>query len=110
MTALEPFIRVSDLTLGWGTKILLEKLSFEVHAHDIFVVLGGSGCGKSTLLRHLIGLETPLSGEIRFAAQCSPQTASGRPCFGVMFQSGALLGSFTVGENVALQLQQWTSL
>jgi phospholipid/cholesterol/gamma-HCH transport system ATP-binding protein len=77
---------------------------------DIFVVLGGSGCGKSTLLRHLIGLETPLSGSIHFSAACSPQTSSGRPSFGVMFQSGALLGSFSVGENVALQLSQWTSL
>jgi phospholipid/cholesterol/gamma-HCH transport system ATP-binding protein len=110
MTQPEPYIQVRDLTLGWGSKVLLEKLSFEVHARDIFVVLGGSGCGKSTLLRHLIGLEVPLAGEIRFADTCSPQTRSGRPCFGVMFQSGALLGSFTVGENVALQLSQWTSL
>lgn len=110
MTEPEPFIRVTDLTLGWGEKILLEKLNFEVRAHDIFVVLGGSGCGKSTLMRHLIGLEEPLSGEIHFASHCSPQTKSGRPACGVMFQSGALLGSFTVGENVALQLQQWTSL
>jgi phospholipid/cholesterol/gamma-HCH transport system ATP-binding protein len=77
---------------------------------DIFVVLGGSGCGKSTLLRHLIGLDTPLSGAIQFSHDTHKKPTSGRPSFGVMFQSGALLGSFTVGENVALQLQQWTSL
>jgi len=110
MTQPEPYIRVRDLTLGFGTKVLLEKLSFEVEARDIFVVLGGSGCGKSTLLRHLVGLEPPISGEIRFADACAPKTRTGRPSCGVMFQSGALLGSFTVGENVALQLSQWTSL
>jgi phospholipid/cholesterol/gamma-HCH transport system ATP-binding protein len=103
-------IAVENLTLGWGEKVLLKNLNFEVLPHDIFVILGGSGCGKSTLLRHLIGLEEPLSGQIHFAEGTVTKTASGRPCFGVMFQSGALLGSFTVGENVALQLQQWTSL
>jgi phospholipid/cholesterol/gamma-HCH transport system ATP-binding protein len=103
-------IAVKDLVVGWGSKILLRDLNFEVHAHDIFVVLGGSGCGKSTLLRHLIGLAKPLAGQIEFGEGMVKQTASGRPCFGVMFQSGALLGSFTVGENVALQLEQWTSL
>lgn len=103
-------ITVENLTLGWGEKVLLRNLNFEVMARDIFVILGGSGCGKSTLLRHLIGLEAPLSGQIHFGDGTIKQTTSGRPCFGVMFQSGALLGSFTVGENVALQLQQWTSL
>ena len=103
-------ITVRDLVIGWDKKILLKELNFEVQAQDIFVVLGGSGCGKSTLLRHLIGLSKPLAGSIEFAAGTVKKTASGRPCFGVMFQSGALLGSFTVGENVALQLQQWTSL
>jgi phospholipid/cholesterol/gamma-HCH transport system ATP-binding protein len=101
---------VKDLVIGWGSKILLKDISFEVHEQDIVVVLGGSGCGKSTLLRHMIGLAKPLAGEIRFGEGMIKQTASGRPCFGVMFQSGALLGSFTVGENVALQLEQWTSL
>jgi phospholipid/cholesterol/gamma-HCH transport system ATP-binding protein len=103
-------IVVKDLVIGWDSKILLKDLTFEVHLHDIFVVLGGSGCGKSTLLRHLIGLAKPLAGQIEFGEGMVKRTASGRPSFGVMFQSGALLGSFTVGENVALQLQQWTSL
>jgi phospholipid/cholesterol/gamma-HCH transport system ATP-binding protein len=106
----EALIEVSDLTIGWGDKLLLKNLNFQVMAQDIFVVLGGSGCGKSTLLRHLIGLEAPLSGQISFAPEIARKAGSGRPAFGVMFQSGALLGSFSVGENVALQLEQWTSL
>jgi phospholipid/cholesterol/gamma-HCH transport system ATP-binding protein len=72
--------------------------------------LGGSGCGKSTLLRHMIGLETPLAGQICFAPEIERRGRGGRPSVGVMFQSGALLGSFTVGENVALQLEHWTAL
>lgn len=103
-------ITVRGLTIGWGDKVLLRELSFDVLRHDIFVVLGGSGCGKSTLLRHLIGLEAPRAGSVTFSEQAVKRTASGRPGFGVMFQSGALLGSFTVGENVALQLSQWTAL
>jgi phospholipid/cholesterol/gamma-HCH transport system ATP-binding protein len=106
----EASISVRDLTIGWDRKILLQKLSFDVMRHDIFVVLGGSGCGKSTLLRHLIGLETPLSGSVSFSESAVKKTTSGRPAFGVMFQSGALLGSFSVGENVSLPLSQWTSL
>ena len=106
----DTMIDVSDLTIGWGDKVLLKEVGFRVLRGDIFVVLGGSGCGKSTLLRHLIGLEAPLAGQIGFAPEIQQRGRGGRPSVGVMFQSGALLGSFTVGENVALQLEQWTSL
>lgn len=106
----DTLIEVSELSIGWGDKVLLQGLDFRVSRGDIFVVLGGSGCGKSTLLRHMIGLETPLAGEIAFAPEVARRARGGRPSVGVMFQSGALLGSFTVGENVALQLEQWTAL
>lgn len=110
----ESILEVSQLTIGWGTRTLLENISFEVMRGDVFVILGGSGSGKSTLLRHLIGLEEPLAGEILFQGQERPSLDDpGRraaPAFGVMFQSGALLGSMTVGENVALPLTEWTSL
>ena len=76
----------------------------------MFAILGGSGCGKSTLLRHLIGLEIPLAGDIDVQGRGRPNLQVGRPPFGVMFQSGALLGSLTVGENIALPLEQWTGL
>ncbi len=75
----------------------------------MFAILGGSGCGKSTLLRHLIGLEQPMGGTIRITAG-SPPSAEGAPSSGVLFQSGALLGSMTVAQNVALPLEKWTDL
>jgi len=103
-------IRVEDLTIGYGSTALQENLSFDVPAGDIFVVLGGSGAGKSTLLRHLIGLERPMSGAIEIEGLGDPRLAQGAPHFGVLFQSGALFGSMTLAQNVALPLERWTDL
>jgi len=104
-------IEVSGLTIGWGTDDVLQRdASFQIARGDIFVILGGSGCGKSTLLRHLVGLEEPIAGTIEIAGLGKPRLDVGRPPFGVMFQGGALFGSLTVGENVALPLEQWTGL
>lgn len=105
-----PLIEVVNLTMGWGDVVLQKDASFQVERGDIFVILGGSGCGKSTMLRYLIGLETPLSGLIKIDGAVPEHKEVGRPRFGVMFQSGALLGSMTVGENLALPLQAWTEL
>jgi phospholipid/cholesterol/gamma-HCH transport system ATP-binding protein len=102
-------IEVEDLTVGWQDVVLQEHATFRVDRRDIFVILGGSGCGKSTMLRYLIGLETPLRGRIRVQGT-SPPSGEGRPSFGVMFQSGALLGSLSVGQNVGLPLREWTDL
>jgi phospholipid/cholesterol/gamma-HCH transport system ATP-binding protein len=106
----EPLIQVEELTMGWADVVLQDKASFQVDRGDIFVILGGSGCGKSTMLRHLIGLEEPMAGRITLAGIGAPRLEVRRPRFGVMFQSGALLGSMTVGENVALVLREWTRL
>jgi phospholipid/cholesterol/gamma-HCH transport system ATP-binding protein len=103
-------IRVQDLTMGWGDRVLLDKVSFDVPSGDVFVILGGSGCGKSTLLRHLIGLEPPMSGVIEIAGRESALRVGEAPEFGVMFQSGALFSSMTVAENVAFPLHEWTTL
>ena len=105
-----PLISVSDLTIGWGDRVIQQGTSFEVERGDIFVILGRSGCGKSTLLRHLIGLAAPLRGQVRVAGQDPAVLLRKRPRFGVMFQGGALLGSSTVGENVELPLSEWTEL
>jgi phospholipid/cholesterol/gamma-HCH transport system ATP-binding protein len=105
-----PTISVRDLTLGWEGVVLQEQASFDVEHGDIFAILGGSGCGKSTMLRHLIGLELPLQGSIVIDGITEHGLSIGRPHFGVMFQSGALLGSMTIGENVALPLREWTTL
>ena len=104
----EPVIRVEDLAIGWGDRVLMEHLTFEVPAGDVFAILGGSGSGKSTLLRNLIGLEVPMAGRVEIRGV--REDDGSRPAFGVLFQSGALFGSMTVGENVALPLREWTEL
>jgi phospholipid/cholesterol/gamma-HCH transport system ATP-binding protein len=106
----EPLIEVADLTIGWDGDIIQESASFQIDRGDIFMILGGSGCGKSTLLRYLVGLDTPLSGRVTVGGREPCDVEIGRPPFGVMFQSGALLGSLSVGENVALMLEAWTDL
>ena len=101
-------IEVSELSMGWEDRVLLDKVSFRVDGGEIFAILGGSGCGKSTLMRHLIGLEVPKNGAISLFGAPHPTLEVGTPPFGVMFQGGALFGSMTVGGNVALPLEQWT--
>jgi phospholipid/cholesterol/gamma-HCH transport system ATP-binding protein len=105
-----PYVTVKDLTMGWGDVHLLEHVSFEIGRGEIFAILGASGCGKSTLLRCLTGLDEPMAGTIRIDGVGAPTLEVGRPAYGVMFQSGALFGSMTVGENLALALTEWTRL
>jgi phospholipid/cholesterol/gamma-HCH transport system ATP-binding protein len=106
----DTIIEVLDLTMGWGDTILQKDANYAIERGDIFIILGGSGCGKSTMMRYLVGLETPMSGRVLYADGSEAKLGRGRPQFGVMFQSGALLGSLTVGENVALPLTSWTEL
>jgi len=102
---------VRDLAIGYDRVPVMQGLDFEVKQGDVFLILGGSGSGKSTLLRHLIGLQVPMRGSITLAGIGDPVAALGqKPRFGVMFQSGALFGSLTVAENLALPLETWTDL
>ncbi len=97
------------MAVGFDGQVLLENIDFNVRRGEIFAVLGGSGSGKSTLLRHLIGLDVPMRGEILVDGH-PPRLGSRVPDCGVLFQSGALFGSMTLGENVALPLATWTDL
>ena len=107
MTAL---VTVRDLAIGWSSDaVLLEHATFDIEAGQIFGILGRSACGKSTLLRALVGLEPALAGTITIAGE-PPRLDGKRPRYGVMFQQGALFGSMTVGENIALPLERWTAL
>jgi len=105
-----PLVVVEDLAFGWDGVALQRGAAFTVARGAVFAILGGSGCGKSTLLRHLVGLEEPLQGRITIEGAAGALAAATRPRFGVTFQSGALLGSLTVAENVALPLQAWSGL
>ncbi len=111
VAARPPIVEVEKLTIGWGTTILLNQVDFTIDRGCVFVILGGSGCGKSTLLRHLIGLQAPMGGIIRVQGHPPNIAREGvRPDFGVMFQAGALFGSMTLFENLALPLKTWTKL
>jgi phospholipid/cholesterol/gamma-HCH transport system ATP-binding protein len=103
-------LHVRDLAIGYGGEVLLEEIAFDVPRGEVFAILGGSGSGKSTLLRTLIGLQPPLAGRVHFRGIGPPERALTPPQFGVVFQSSALLGSWTLLQNVALPLQKWTNL
>lgn len=105
-----PFVDVRRVTMGHGDVVLAKNVTFQVARGEVFAILGRSGSGKTTLMRHLVGLERPMEGRIEVAGRGPPDLERGLPPFGVMFQSGALFGSMTVGENVELPLEEWTDL
>ena len=110
-----PTISARDLRVQYGEREVLHGITFDVGAGETMVILGGSGSGKSTLLRTLVGLERPSGGEIRIQgknlATLSPQGWDEvRKKIGISFQGGALFGSMSVGENVALPLREHTQL
>ncbi len=111
----EAHIIVRDLTMAYGSFVLMRDLNFVVRRGDIFVIMGGSGCGKSTLLRHLIGLKEPAKGEIiygdfNFTQAGSKERERLLRRFGILYQRGALWSSMTLSENVGLPLGEFTDL
>jgi phospholipid/cholesterol/gamma-HCH transport system ATP-binding protein len=106
-----PVIEVTDLVRKFGDRAVINDISLTVQRGETLVIMGGSGCGKSTLLRHIIGSMKPTSGSVKiFGEEITTmnerEIAGVRTRFGMLFQSGALLASLTVGENVALPLLQ----
>lgn len=106
-------IEAQDLTIGYGDYILMKELNFTINKGDIFIIMGGSGCGKSSLLRVLTGLVSPLKGHVfvdgvNFTS-ASPTTKDKiMQKNGILYQSGALFSSMTLGENIAMPLQLYT--
>jgi phospholipid/cholesterol/gamma-HCH transport system ATP-binding protein len=111
----EPVISLRNLHVSYGDREILHGVSFDVVQGETLVILGGSGSGKSTLLRTLVGLEKPTAGQIFIKGQDLAETSATemdeiRRKIGMSFQGGALFGSMTVGENVALPLREHTRL
>ncbi len=100
-------VTVSGLRKSFGEQEVLKGLDFKVEPGEIFVIMGPSGSGKSVLLKHIIGLEQPDAGEIRINDE-SIESADVMEKYrmAMVFQSGALLSSLTVGENVGLYLAE----
>jgi phospholipid/cholesterol/gamma-HCH transport system ATP-binding protein len=111
----EPCITVDNLTMAYGDFLIQKDLTFTIGRGDIFIIMGGSGCGKSTLLMHLIGLHEPAKGDVYYGREnfwkSDPKERERiMRRLGVLFQSGALLSSMTLAENIALPLAEYTSL
>lgn len=114
-TAQPPIVEITNLRTGYGDQEIIKDVSFTVPRGKIVCLIGGSGCGKSTVIRTLIGTLDPWSGSVRVFGQDPTQLEDEeRKHFlrriGMMYQAGALLGSMTVGDNVALPFREHTEL
>ena len=100
-------LQVRGLCKSFGAQEVLKGIDLDVQPGEIFVIMGPSGSGKSVLLKHLIGLEAPDAGEILINGESieSAEIAA-KYRMALVFQSGALLNSLTVGENVGLYLAE----
>jgi phospholipid/cholesterol/gamma-HCH transport system ATP-binding protein len=106
-------IEIRDLTMAYGSFVVMRDISVKIKRGEIFIIMGGSGCGKSTLLRHMIGLKQPAKGDVLYDGVAfwnsdeDVRTEKLRS-FGVLFQSGALWSSMTLAENIELVLGEYT--
>jgi phospholipid/cholesterol/gamma-HCH transport system ATP-binding protein len=101
--------------MRYGSRVIMEKLTFDVKRGEVFVIMGGSGSGKSTLLRHLIGLRTPSEGTVlidgeNFGAADAETRKHLLRSMGVLYQNVALWSGLTLAENVALPMTEFTKL
>ena len=100
-------LSVRGVCKSYGENRVLQGVDLEVNAGEIFIIMGPSGCGKSVLLRQLVGLEEPDQGEILIAGEAiRPPDLTTRYRVAMVFQSGALLTSMSVGENVGFYLSE----
>ena len=106
-------VQVQNVAVGYGERIVLRDVSFEIREGEIVALLGGSGCGKSTMLKAVIGLLPVREGEILIENESIVRATGEKKRsimrrFGVAFQGGALFRSYTIGENIALPLEEYT--
>ena len=100
-------VEVRDLSKSFRDKQVLRGVSFSVNPGEIFAIMGPSGSGKTVLLKNIIGLEKPDSGDILIDGESvSSPDVFDKFRVAMVFQSGALLNSLSVGENVGLYLSE----
>src|SRR4249920_2428834 len=109
----ETKIEIRNLTMAYGSYVVMQNINAQVKRGSIFIIMGNSGSGKSTLLRHMLGLQLPAQGDVlydgaSFWSMDDEARAVQLRKYGVLFQSGALWSSMTLAENVALPLLQYT--
>jgi phospholipid/cholesterol/gamma-HCH transport system ATP-binding protein len=110
-----PAISVDDVTLAFGSFVVMRDLTFAIEQGEILVIMGGSGSGKSTLLKSMIGLVRPATGTIRLEGRAlwdmdEEERSALLRRTGVLYQKGALWSNMTLAENVALPLREYTAL
>lgn len=108
-------IEINHLKVSFDEREVLKDVSFKVSQGDVTVILGGSGSGKSTILKHILGLFPVKAGVVNLLDQDIATLEEKDELdfylkLGVFYQNGALLNSLTVGDNVALPLEQHTDL
>lgn len=108
-------IEIRDLVVDYGTRRILNEISFDIRQGEIMVIMGGSGAGKSTLLRCMLGLKSPTAGHIHMLGTdichaSRKELYRLREQMGVAFQGGALFTSMSVAENIQLPLREHTDL
>jgi len=114
-TKTDPYITVRNLTMAYGSFVVMKDLNFTIDRGDIFIIMGGSGCGKSTLMKIMVGLKEPAKGQVLYndlsfwEAELSDRKKIMKH-IGILYQYGALWSSMTLAENVAFPLEEYTDL
>jgi phospholipid/cholesterol/gamma-HCH transport system ATP-binding protein len=109
----ETKIEIRNLTMAYGSYVVMRDINVQIKRGSVFIIMGNSGSGKSTLLRHMLGLQRPAQGDVLYDGRSfwglddEARKAQLRK-YGVLFQSGALWSSMTLAENVALPLVEYT--
>lgn len=112
MAASDNIIEVRGLKNAFGTQVVHENLDLDVRRGEILGVVGGSGTGKSVLMRSIVGLQSPVAGEVSVFGEPTlgreeTEAVEIRKRWGVLFQGGALFSTLTVAENVQVPLREF---
>lgn len=111
----EAVICVRDLTVGFGSNLVLENLNLDVYRGEVLGVVGASGTGKSVLLRAIVGLLPRRSGHVEVFGQDITQLGESERVkierrWGVLFQDGALFSALTVRQNIQVPMREHLKL